>query len=93
MIAQISQTVAGFWNLFTQVQVPGLGIPFSTLYLGVFAISVSIKLLAPILGLGGNVANGPVRIGRAARNEAHRRERSQTMKRQAENTHYIFVKR
>lgn len=93
MIGQITQTMASFWQLFTQVQVPGLGIPFSILYLGVFAIAVSIKLLAPILGLGGNVASGPVRIGRAARNEAHRRERAQSLKRQAENTHFIYVKR
>lgn len=93
MVGQISQALASFWQLFTQVQVPGLGIPFSVLYLGVFAVSVSIKLLAPILGLGGNVARGPVRAGRSVRNEARRRERAQTLKRQAENTHYIFVKR
>lgn len=93
MIGQITQVFASFWTLFTQVQVPGLGIPFSVLYLGFFAVSVSIKLLAPILGLGGNVASGPVRLGRSVRNEAHRRERAQTLKRQAENTHYIYVKR
>lgn len=93
MVGQISQVLASFWQLFTQVQVPGLGIPFSVLYLGVFAISVSIKLLAPILGLGGNVASGPLRAGRSIRNEAHRRERAQTLKRQSENTHYIYVKR
>lgn len=93
MVGQITQTLASFWDIFSQVQVPGLNIPFSVLYLGIFAIAVSIKLLAPILGIGGNVARGPVRIGRAARNESHRRERAQTLKRQAENTHYIYVKR
>lgn len=93
MVGQISQVLASFWNLFTQVQVPGLGIPFSVLYLGVFAVAVSIKLLAPLLGIGGNVARGPVRVGRTVRHEARRRERAQTMKRQAENTHYIYVKR
>lgn len=67
MIAQIAQTLASFWELFIEVRVPGLGIPFSVLYLGIFGISVSIKLLAPILGLGGNVARGPVRIGRNIR--------------------------
>lgn len=67
MIAQIAQTLATFWELFTQVRVPGLGIPFSVLYLGIFGMSVSIKLLSPILGLGGNVARGPVRIGRNVR--------------------------
>lgn len=77
MIGQITQTLASFWNLFSQVQVPGLGIPFSVLYLGIFAIAVSIKLLAPILGLGGNVARGPVRIGRAARRESSRKQAAQ----------------
>lgn len=93
MVGQISQVLASFWNLFTQVQVPGLGIPFSVLYLGVFSVALSIKLLAPILGLGGNVARGPIRTGRGIRAEARRRERAQTMRRQSENTHYIYVKR
>lgn len=73
MIAQVTQVLAGFWELFNQVQVPGLNISFSVLYLGLFGIAVSIKLLAPILGLGGNVARGPVRIGRASRNSSSRR--------------------
>lgn len=77
MIGQITQTLASFWNLFTQVQVPGLNISFSVLYLGVFAIAVSIKLLAPILGLGGNVARGPIRLGRASRHESYRRQATQ----------------
>lgn len=64
MIGQITQVIARIWELFTQVQVPGLTISFAVLYLGVFAVSVSIKLLLPILGLGGNVARGPIRIGR-----------------------------
>lgn len=77
MVAQITQTLASFWELFSQVQVPGLNIPFSVLYLGIFAIAVSIKLLAPILGIGGNVARGPVRFGRAARRESLRRQTAQ----------------
>lgn len=77
MLGQITQTLASFWNLFAQVQVPGLGIPFSVLYLGIFAIAVSIKLLAPILGLGGNVARGPVRLGRASRARTSRRQDAQ----------------
>lgn len=77
MLGQITQTLASFWELFSQVQVPGLGISFSVLYLGVFAVSLSIKLLAPILGLGGNVARGPVRIGKAARRESYRRQAAQ----------------
>lgn len=77
MLGQITQTLASFWNLFVQVQVPGLGIPFSVLYLGIFAIAVSIKLLAPILGLGGNVARGPVRLGRASRRQSYRKQAPQ----------------
>lgn len=76
MIAQIAQTLASFWDIFTEVRVPGLGIPFSVLYLGIFGISVSIKLLAPILGLGGNVARGPVRIGRNIRNSKEAKSRT-----------------
>lgn len=77
MLAQITQTLASFWNLFSQVQVPGLGISFSVLYLGMFAIAVSIKLLVPILGIGGNVARGPVHIGRASRARTPRRQAAQ----------------
>lgn len=77
MLGQITQTLASFWNLFSEVQVPGLGIPFSVLYLGIFAIAVSIKLLVPILGIGGNVARGPVRIGRASRARTSRRQAAQ----------------
>lgn len=77
MIGQIAQTLASFWNLFTQVQVPGLDISFSVLYLGVFAIALSVKLLAPILGLGGNVARGPLRLGRTSRRESYRRQATQ----------------
>lgn len=78
MIGQITQTLASFWNLFSEVQVPGLNIPFSVLYLGVFAVAVSIKLLAPILGIGGNVARGPLRIGRTSRRQSYRRQVTQT---------------
>lgn len=77
MLGQITQTLASFWNLFSQVQVPGLGVPFSVLYLGMFAIAVSIKLLVPILGIGGNVARGPVRIGRASFARTSRRQAAQ----------------
>lgn len=77
MLGLITQTLASFWNLFAQVQVPGLGIPFSVLYLGLFAVAVSIKLLSPILGLGGNVARGPVRLGRASRGRSYRKQASQ----------------
>lgn len=77
MVEQIASFMASLWQLFTQVQVPGLGIPFSVLYLGVFAVSVSIKLLSPILGLGGNVARGPVRIGGKKRSKEYRSEHSE----------------
>lgn len=78
MVGQITQSLASFWDLFSQVQVPGLNIPFSVLYLGFFAIAVSVKLLAPILGVGGNVARGPIRISRVSRRESHRRQAAQT---------------
>lgn len=77
MVGQITQALASFWKLFSEVKVPGLDIPFSVLYLGVFSVSVSIKLLAPILGIGGNVARGPFRISRATRYQSYRRQASQ----------------
>lgn len=77
MLGQITQTLASFWNLFSEIQVPGLGISFSVLYLGIFAIAVSVKLLAPLLGLGGNVARGPVRIGRASRRQSFGKQTAQ----------------
>lgn len=75
MVQQITSALASFWELFTAVRVPGLGIPFSVLYLGIFAVSLSIKLLLPLLGLGGNVARGPVRAGRAIRSSRSRHSR------------------
>lgn len=86
MVGQITQTLASFWNLFTEIRVPGLGISFSTLYLGFFAVAVSIKLLSPLLGIGGNVANGPVRAGRSIRSERAR-------KRREANTQYVVIRR
>lgn len=86
MVGQITEMLASFWRLFTELRVPGLGISFSTLYLGIFAVAVSIKLLAPLLGLGGNVADGPVRVGRSVRKERAR-------KRREANTQYVVIRR
>ena len=63
---EIGQIFAEFWNIFTELDVPVLNIKFSTLYLGIFAVSFSLLVLRPILGLGGSVSRGVAGIGKSA---------------------------
>lgn len=42
------------WGFFTDVTVPGLGVPFSALLLAVIAIKISLALLRHIFGFGGD---------------------------------------
>ena len=43
---------AKFWDLFTSLRVPILNISFASLYLGVFVVTLSIRLLFPLFGIG-----------------------------------------
>lgn len=46
------------WGFFTDLTCPFLGISFASLFLGVMIINFTIKLLRPLLGIGGNYARG-----------------------------------
>lgn len=47
----ITSFLRRIWEVFS-IPHPLLGIPFSTIFLGAFAISFSILILRPILGIG-----------------------------------------
>lgn len=44
------------WGFFSDIVVPGLGIPFASLFLGVAVIHFSIRILKPLLGVGSSSA-------------------------------------
>lgn len=54
------QAITGFfrevWQIFTLPH-PLLGIPYSVIYVGAFAVSFSILILKPILGIGSGVVS------------------------------------
>ena len=64
---EIGGLFAQFWHIFEEIDVPILNIKFSTMYLGIFAVSFSLLILRPILGIGGSVARGVTGLGKSAR--------------------------
>lgn len=52
------------WGFFSQVQCPFLGISFASLFLGVFVVGFSIRLLKPLLGLGSHSLSDAERFAR-----------------------------
>lgn len=49
----LTSVFSAAWGFFTDVTVPGLGVPFSALLLAVIAIKISLALLRHIFGFGG----------------------------------------
>lgn len=81
-MTEITGLFASFWQVFSELEVPLLGIKFSTLYLGIFAVTFSLIILRPILGLGNAFAHNRInltsRVSRGSRNRGDKR---------AENNH------
>lgn len=50
----LSSVFAAAWSFFTDVTVPGLGVPFSALLLAVIAVKISLALLRHAFGFGGD---------------------------------------
>ena len=69
---EIGSLFAEFWHIFEELDVPVLNIKFSTMYLGIFAVSFSLLILRPILGLGGGIARGVSGLGKSARSGIRR---------------------
>lgn len=63
------------WEVFS-IEHPLLGIPFSVIYLGAFAVAFSIVILRPILGIGSGVVDNISASGRSAVRSARSRNRS-----------------
>lgn len=61
VIASVLQMVWGFF----QVEMPLLGISYGTFTIGLFVVHLSISLLFPLLGIGGDVASS---VGSGIRN-------------------------
>lgn len=57
------------WGFFSGVTCPFLGISFASLFLGVMIVNFSIKLLRPLLGIGGSFA----KAGERGLSRAHSR--------------------
>ncbi len=49
----LSSIFTGTWGIFAGVPVPGLGVSFADLFLGVVMIRLSLALLRFIFGFGG----------------------------------------
>lgn len=82
MLSDITTFLSSLWGIFTDVQVPLLGISFAQLWLGIFVVGVATIILRPLLGIGAgtlqNVASAGRRVASSARHrsEVRRRERA-----------------
>jgi hypothetical protein len=58
MLIALSTLFASFWSFFIDINFPVLNIPFAYVFVGVFLIAFSIKLLGLVLGVSiGHVPN------------------------------------
>lgn len=49
-LALVRCLIANTWNTLLTVQVPGIGISFAALFIGLFIFGVGIKLISIVLG-------------------------------------------
>lgn len=66
-MSELTQFLSDCWRMFTDVEVPGIGITFAQLYLGVFVVGLSIAILRPLLGIGGGFINLISGAGKSAK--------------------------
>lgn len=52
MLDAISFIFTAVWRFFTDVEVPGLGVPFSALLIAVILVRLSVTLVSSGLGFG-----------------------------------------
>lgn len=62
------------WQVMT-INHPVIGIPFSVIYVGIFAIGFSITILRPVLGIGAGVVGDISKSARRSRDRRNRNER------------------
>lgn len=51
-LSQILQTFLSFWRAFTELEHPLLEMNFASIFLGLAAITLGLKILFPLLGIG-----------------------------------------
>lgn len=78
----ITSFFAQIWQVMS-INHPVIGIPFSVIYLGVFAVGFGITILRPILGIGAGV------VGDISKSAKHNRDRrlSKERRKDSETNH------
>lgn len=71
-MSEFLEFFASIWRLFDEIDVPGLGISFSELWLGAFVVCISIVILRPLLGIGGSASRIVTGIGKRSVDSARR---------------------
>lgn len=64
----IGSLFASFWQLFSLPH-PVLGISFGSLFIGVFVVGLSLRILEPLLGIGDKSRSGLLRRRKDVKNE------------------------
>ena len=76
--------LAGVWELFTSVTVPGINISFAQMWLGVFVVGLSISILRPLLGIGAGAIKNILHAGKRGYDRAYVRHRSNDISKDGE---------
>lgn len=71
-MSEFTTFFADIWRLFSSVPVPGLGISFAQLWIGVFVVAVSISILRPLLGIGASAVKNIAGVGKRSLNSRRR---------------------
>lgn len=48
----VTSVFSGVWGLFSGVEVPGLGVSFASLFLGIVLMKISISIIQHVFGFG-----------------------------------------
>ena len=74
MLGQITSLFASFWEAWSSLVHPLLGISFGSILIGVFVVSLAARILVPILGIGNSaytsIKDRPFRNERNAKRKA-----------------------
>lgn len=54
IVSAIGTVLTAIWGLFTDVQVPGLGISFASWFIALLLVGLSIQVVSYVFGFGGS---------------------------------------
>lgn len=72
---EVMVALSQIWQLFEDVQVPGLNISFATLWLGAFVVMISIVILRPLLGIGAGASRLIFGVGKRGFSSIRRKKK------------------